>query len=356
MLTAKKKVGDNVLTERQLKILQLVIRLYTEQHEPVGSKTLISQADLPFSSATIRNEMMRLEELGFLEKTHSSSGRIPSQSGYRFYVDNMLPALSQDDQNEIVDIRQAFSNRAQQINEIVDMSAKMLSSLTNYTTIVLGPETTKSKLTGFRLVPITAQQVMVILVTDKGAVENQLFNLPPNVSSEDVEQIVGVLNKELIGLELSQVYDKLQTDMPQIIQNKMNIKFDILPILQSLMMRLEAERLFIAGKNNLIDYYENDRSHLKHVYDMLENANALYDLMTPNQKGVDIKFGSDLHHESLKDLSVVTTTYETNNGTGIIALVGPTNMKYSRVVGLMNAMSDELRDSINAYFDHYLGG
>ncbi|MBS4761746.1 heat-inducible transcription repressor HrcA [Carnobacteriaceae bacterium zg-ZUI252] len=344
-----------MLTDRQLKILQLVIRLYTEQHEPVGSKTLLSQTDLPFSSATIRNEMMRLEELGFLEKTHSSSGRVPSVSGYRFYVDNLLPALDMS-QNEIVNVKQAFKQRAQQINDIVDMSAKMLSSLTNYTTIVLGPETTKSKLTGFRLVPIDKHQVMAILVTDKGAVENQLFTLPQGVSPIDIEKVVGILNEELIGLNLSEVYEKLQKDIPNIIQDNMNIKFDILPILQSLMMRLEAERLFIAGKNNLIDYYENDRAHLKHVYDMLENANAVYELMTPNHKGVDIKFGSELNHESFKDLSVVTTTYETNNGTGIIALVGPTNMSYSRVVGLMNVMSEELRDSINDYFDHYLGG
>lgn len=340
-----------MLTERQLKILQLVVRLYTEQHEPVGSKTLLSQADLPFSSATIRNEMMRLEELGFLEKTHSSSGRVPSVSGYRFYVDNLLPALDLA-QHEIVDMKQAFRQRSQQINDIVDMSAKMLSSLTNYTTIVLGPETTKSKLTGFRLVPISGQQVMAILVTDKGVVENQLFTLPQGVSPADIEKVIGILNNELIGLELSQVYEKLQRDIPQVIQQNLNVKFDILPILQSLMMRLEAERLFIAGKNNLIDYYENDRTHLKHVYDMLENANALYELMTPNQKGVDIKFGAELNHESFKDLSVVTTTYETNNGTGIIALVGPTNMSYSRVVGLMNAMSEELRDSINDYFEH----
>lgn len=340
-----------MLTERQLKILQLVVRLYTEQHEPVGSKTLLSQADLPFSSATIRNEMMRLEELGFLEKTHSSSGRVPSVSGYRFYVDNLLPALDLT-QHEIVDMKQAFRQRSQQINDIVDMSAKMLSSLTNYTTIVLGPETTKSKLTGFRLVPISRQQVMAILVTDKGVVENQLFTLPQGVSPDDIEKVIGILNQELIGLELSQVYEKLQCDIPQVIQQNLNIKFDILPILQSLMMRLEAERLFIAGKNNLIDYYENDRTHLKHVYDMLENANALYELMMPNQKGVDIKFGAELKHESFKDLSVVTTTYETNNGTGVIALVGPTNMPYSRVVGLMNAMSEELRDSINDYFDH----
>lgn len=340
-----------MLTERQLKILQLVVRLYTEQHEPVGSKTLLSQADLPFSSATIRNEMMRLEELGFLEKTHSSSGRVPSVSGYRFYVDNLLPALDLA-QHEIVDMKQAFRHRSQQISDIVDMSAKMLSSLTNYTTIVLGPETTKSKLTGFRLVPISGQQVMAILVTDKGVVENQLFTLPQGVSPDDIEKVIGILNQELIGLELSQVYDKLQRDIPNVIQQNLNVKFDILPILQSLMMRLEAERLFIAGKNNLIDYYENDRTHLKHVYDMLENANALYELMTPNQKGVDIKFGAELKHESFKDLSVVTTTYETNNGTGIIALVGPTNMSYSRVVGLMNAMSEELRDSINDYFDH----
>lgn len=340
-----------MLTDRQLKILQLVVRLYTELHEPVGSKTLLSQTDLPFSSATIRNEMMKLEELGYLEKTHSSSGRIPSSLGYRLYVDNLLPTLQRETDSDIEKMKNNIHLRSREINDLVDMSAKMLSSLTNYTTIVLGPETRQSKLTGFRLVPLTKTQVMAILVTDKGYVENQLFNIPSGVDSDDLEKVVGLLNKELIGLELSVVFEKLQLEIPNLIQNNMKLKFDIMPILVSLMNRLEAERMAIAGRNHLFDYYQDSREQLKSVYDILDNTTDLYELMMPTQHGIDIKFGSELKHESLRDLSVVTTTYETNKGTGIIALVGPSNMAYSRIVGLMNAMSEELSESINEYFE-----
>ncbi|MBS4750127.1 heat-inducible transcription repressor HrcA [Granulicatella sp. zg-ZJ] len=344
-----------MLTERQLKILQLIIRLYAEQQEPVGSKTLLKEADLPFSSATIRNEMMKLEELGFLEKTHSSSGRIPSVLGYRFYVDNMLPAVQTANiqPQELTDIRQTLRHRYHEISEIVDISAKMLSNLTNYTTIVLGPETRQSKLTGFRLVPLSDTQVMAILVTDKGMVENRIFNIPASIIHDDLEKIVRILNDELVGLYLSEVYDKLQYDIPQLIRQNISEQFDILPILQELMTKMETDRMFIAGKTNLFDYidYENSRTNLKNLYNMIENSSDLYQLMSPTHQGVDIKFGSELNHEAFKDLSFVTTTYETNNGKGVIALIGPTNMSYARVVGLMNALSEELSGSINQYFD-----
>lgn len=344
-----------MLTNRQLKILQLIIRLYTEQQEPIGSKTLLKETDLPFSSATIRNEMMRLEELGFLEKTHSSSGRIPSASGYRFYIDNMLPAISTNaiQNQDIQNMKSALNHRYHEISEIVDISAKMLSSLTNYTTIVLGPENKQSKLTGFRLVPLSDTQVMAILVTDKGFVENQIFNIPSSVPQDDLEKIVGILNQELVGLTLSEVFLKLQKDIPELIRTNISDRFDIMPILYALINRLEMEKMSIAGKNNLIDYFqqETERDQIKRVYDMIENATDLYELMTPTQQGIDIRFGSELNHESLKDLSFVTTTYQTTSGTGVIALIGPTNMQYSRVVGLMNAMSEELADCINHYFD-----
>lgn len=344
-----------MLTDRQLKILQLIIRLYTEQHEPVGSKTLLKETDLPFSSATIRNEMMRLEELGFLEKTHSSSGRIPSESGYRFYIDNLLPANAYTiQQQEMMSMQQALRHRYQELSEIVDISANMLSQLTNYTTIVLGPEKKQSKLTGFRLVPLSDTQVMAIIVTDKGFVENQIFNIPTAMPTEDLEKVVRLLNDELVGLTLHEVYEKLKHDIPELIRKDLAIQIDILPIFLSLLHRMENDQLHIAGKNNLFDYFQNetDPNRLKQVYNMIENTDDLYELMSPSHTGVDIKFGSELKYDSLKNLSVVTTTYQTNNGTGVIALIGPTNMSYSRVVGLMNVMSEELSDSINKYFDN----
>lgn len=222
-----------MLTERQLLILQLIIRLYTQHQEPIGSRTVLLEGQLPYSSATIRNEMMKLEEMGFLEKTHLSSGRVPSILGYRYYVDNMLPVVAQTTKiapQELQNIRTALRNRYHEMRDIVDMSAQMLSNLTNYTTIVLGPETKQSKLTGFRMVPLSETQVMAIIVTDKGFVENRIFNKPPNMSHEDIEKMVHILNAELVGLRLSEVYYKLQRDIPMLIRQNISAQFDILPI------------------------------------------------------------------------------------------------------------------------------
>lgn len=344
-----------MLSHRQLDILKLIIRLYAIQQEPVGSKTLLKEAELPFSSATIRNEMMKLEELGFLEKTHSSSGRVPSVLGYKFYVEQMLPTIQKVgvEPDELKIIRDTLKQKYYEIDEMITISAKMLSHLTNYTSVVLGPEMRKSKLTGFRLVPLNRTQVMVILVTDKGAVENRTFNIPEDLSHEELEKMVDAINSQLIGLDLSEVFLKLQQDIPMMMKQSITQKFDILPILQGLITRLEEERISVAGKSNLFDYvnYDENKDVLKHIYKTIDNAHDLYALTNPNHKGIDIKFGQDLPNQSFKDLSVVTKTYHTTNGEGVIALIGPKNMSYDRVVGLMNAMSDELTDSINQYLD-----
>lgn len=344
-----------MLSDRQLDILKLIIKLYAIQQEPVGSKTLLKETDLPFSSATIRNEMMKLEELGFLEKTHTSSGRVPSVMGYRFYVEQMLPTIQQVGvtQKELEVIRDTLKQKYYELDEMIDISAKMLSNLTNYTTVVLGPEMKRSKLVGFRVVSLNKMQVMIILVTDKGAVENRIFNIPEDVSHEEIESVVNTINQQLIGLDLAEVFVKLQQEIPNIMKQTMIEKFDVLPILQGLITRLKEERMSVAGKSNLFDYVdlEEDKDVLKLIYKTIDNAHDLYELANPKQKGIDIKFDQDLPNQSFKNLSVVTTTYDTTNGEGVIALIGPKNMSYDRVVSLMNAMSEELSDRINHYFD-----
>lgn len=344
-----------MLSKRQLDILQLIIRLYAKQQEPVGSKTLLKEAALTCSSATIRNEMMKLEELGFLEKTHSSSGRVPSVQGYRFYVDNMLPTVQSFgiQPEELEHIKQALRHRYYAVNDMVDVSAKMLSHLTNYTTVILGPETSKSKLKGFRTVPISDTQMMMMLVTDKGTTENRLFTVPEGTQLEDLENMISLINKELVGLNLADVFMKLQLEIPELMRQKITQTFDILPILQGLITRMEEERIAVAGKSHLFDYVDvqENKQHIKHLYDMIDNSKDLFELVTPDQDGVGITFGSELQNDTLKGLSVVKTTYHTVQGDGLIALIGPKNMSYDRVVGLMNAMSDELSQSINDYFD-----
>ena len=180
-----------MLTERQKLILSLIIQDFTNSGQPVGSKSLMEEG-VKASSATIRNDMKALEELGMLEKTHSSSGRIPSVSGYRYYVDHLLTPAKVSNQ-EVAQIRNSLKKDIHEIDDIIQQSAKILSQVTSYTAFSLGPEMKDRTLTGFRIVPLNDRQILAIIVTDKGNVESQVFRVPENVESQDLEKMVHIV-------------------------------------------------------------------------------------------------------------------------------------------------------------------
>lgn len=186
-----------MLTERQLLILKAIVDDYVTNAEPVGSRSVSKRKDMSFSPATIRNEMSDLEELGFLEKPHSSAGRIPSQKGYRYYVDHLLSPskLSKDD---VFNIQSKLTNRYNEIEQVIQESAKVLSNLTSYTSIVIGPELFESTLRQVQLIPISNNQAVVIIVTDTGHVENQTVHFPGKLDGAELEKVVNILNESTL--------------------------------------------------------------------------------------------------------------------------------------------------------------
>ncbi|WP_347071714.1 heat-inducible transcriptional repressor HrcA, partial [Lacticaseibacillus paracasei] len=205
-----------MLTKRQLLVLKEIIRLFTESGQPVGSKTLMQELPVHVSSATIRNDMAALEDAGLITKTHSSSGRVPSTQGYRYYLDHLVEPVRVS-RHDLATIKQELGQRYSKMDEIVAQSAQILSNLTSYTAISLGPEVNNIKLTGFRLVPLGNHQVMAILVTNNGNVENQVFTVPPSISSDELEKAIRIVNDQLVGLPLVQVAQRLRTDVPSML-------------------------------------------------------------------------------------------------------------------------------------------
>ncbi|WP_145614435.1 heat-inducible transcriptional repressor HrcA, partial [Bacillus licheniformis] len=197
-----------MLTNRQLLILQVIVNDFIRSAQPVGSRTLSKKEDITFSSATIRNEMADLEELGFIEKTHSSSGRIPSEKGYRYYVDHLLSPgkLSKTDLNIIHSI---FKEKIFELEKAVQKSAQVLSDLTNYTSIVLGPRLSENHLKQIQIVPIQPKKAVAILVTNTGHVENKTINFPAEVDLSDLEKLVNILNERLRGVPISELKDRI---------------------------------------------------------------------------------------------------------------------------------------------------
>ncbi len=339
-----------MLTERQENILRLIIQNYTNLGQPVGSKKLMEDG-IEASSATIRNEMKTLEEYGFLAKTHSSSGRVPSITGYRYYVDHLLTP-SQINREEVRLIRNSFNMEFHEINEIIQQSANILSTLTSYTAISLGPDVKERKLTGFRIVPLNNRQVIAIIVTDKGNVENQIFTIPKYLSSEDLEKMVRIINEKLIGQPLLMVYHRLRTEVPMILHKYFQTTDGVLDLFDGMLNHIFEDKVFVGGRMNLLDFEQNqDVERFKSMYSFMKNSENLNQLLAPRDGAIKIRIGSELGDERLNNMSIIQASYDIEgHGDGVIALLGPTSMPYSKMFGLIDVFRQELALTLADYY------
>ena len=339
-----------MLTQRQSDILRLIIQNYTSSGVPVGSKTLMAEG-IEASSATIRNDMKALEEDGLLLKTHSSSGRIPSAAGYRYYVDHLLkPTRVTNDDLQV--IRQSLGKEFHEINEIIRQSAEILSELTSYTTFSLGPEVKDRRLTGFRIVPLNYRQIIAIVVTDKGNVESQVFTLPANLGSQDLEKMVRLVNDRLVGDPLMTVYQKLRTEIPMILHKYFQSTEGISYLFDAVLGQVFEDKIYVSGQMNLLDYEPHqDLNQFKSMFSLMRDSDELTQMIVPMDSNIHIKIGSELGNDLLQNMSMIQASYEIDgHGRGTIALLGPTSMPYSRMFGLVDVYRKELANRLADYY------
>lgn len=353
-----KSEGDIMLTERQELILKTIIQDFTNTHEPVGSKTVMNQLPIKVSSATIRNEMAVLEDKGLIEKTHSSSGRIPSTEGYRYYLDNLVQPL-QLPEEMYHEIGYQFDQPFNQVDEIVREAAKILSDLTDYTAFAEGPEAKDVMITGFRIVPLSPRQVMAILVTSDGGVKNQVYTLPRHISGEEIEQAVRLINDQLVGRNLKDIN---KDTFAQLSSNNVVGKNlpEFLELLESVIKDAASEQMYVDGQLNLLNNAENsDLQEIKSLYELINSnhlAGELIDLSDSQKEKypVHVRLGSELQNDLLKDFSLVTAEYSVGNyGRGTIAILGPRNMPYSEMIGLMEYFRQELARKLLDYYGRF---
>lgn len=341
-----------MITDRQKTILRLIIQEYTNTGNPVGSKKLMEEG-IQSSSATIRNDMKALEEHGLLLKTHSSSGRIPSMEGYRYYVDFLLRP-SEVQRDDLETIRHSFGREFHEINDIIKQSAEILSDLTSYTAFSLGPEVKERKLTGFRIVPLNDRQVIAVIVTDKGNVQNQVFTIPTTITSQDLEKMTQIINDKLVGQPLLTVYHKLRTEIPMILHRYFQTPDGMMNLFESMLGHAFEEKVFVSGRMNLLDFSgKQDIEQLKSVYSFMQNTDAVSHLLSSETKDdqIAIRIGTEIGNTLLDDMSMITATYEVQgHGKGTIALLGPTSMPYSKMFGLVDVFRHELASKLGAYY------
>lgn len=333
----------NVLTHRQLLILQVIIDDFISTAQPVGSRSLSKKEEISFSSATIRNEMADLEESGYLEKTHSSSGRVPSEKGYRFYVDHLLSPQKLN-KTDIVKINSVFAEKIYELEKIVQRSAKILSDLTNYTTIVLGPAVKENKLKRIQIVPLNKNTATAIIVTDTGHVENRMFHLPESVDASEIEKVVNILNARLLGVSLDKLHNKIYKEVATILRQHIN-HYDYFIKSFSETVKIDShEKLFFGGKTNILSQPEfHDIEKIRNLLNMIDKEEGIHDLIRNTSADISIKIGTENKNSAMDNCSVISASYSIGNEQlGSIAILGPTRMEYSRVVSLLQFLAQDL--------------
>jgi heat-inducible transcriptional repressor len=332
-----------MLSIRQVQILHAIIDNYIRSAEPVGSRTISKREDIGFSSATIRNEMADLEELGFLEQPHTSAGRIPSEKGYRFYVDHLLKPVIVEGQY-LHGVRRQFADKYYQFEQLIQNTAAILSSLTNYTSIVLGQEAIETRLKQIQLVPLSDQSAVAVIVMSTGEVEHKKVEIPQGLSVYEIEKLVQYLNTKLSGLPLLEVRMKIQSEMTFELQKLMDNYESVLQIIETTFERKPEDMLIMKGTTNIMMQPEfRDVDKVKDVLEFLDKNELVMKHFSPSTPGIQVKIGTENRENAINNCTIITATYHLNGKPlGTIGILGPTRMEYGKVIGVLDYLSADL--------------
>lgn len=332
-----------MLTERQRMILNAIIDDYIRYAEPIGSRSISKRSDVGYSPATIRNEMADLEEHGFLEQPHTSAGRVPSQKGYRYYVDHLV-RLEELSSEEVGHLKSAFAKKIMAREEIMQHTASILSQLTNYTSIALGPEVFEASFRHFQLLPLDEDRAVAVVVTNTGHVENKIVPIPPEILVTELEQVVNLLNTKLVGVPLyklrSQLYMEVGREMGRYISHVQQL----MTLVESMLVGEDSHReVFLSGTTNMLDQPEfKDVGKVRTIWELLGETPTLIKVVGNAPTGIQVRIGQENPHEAIADCSLITATYSIDGQTlGTIGILGPTRMEYAKVINLLNHLTSQ---------------
>lgn len=327
-----------MISNRQTELLKLIVEDYIKNARPVSSKALCKK--MRCSSATVRSEMSELEELGLLEKMHTSSGRVPSEKGYRYYVDNIMKPKELNGE-EMLKLQTIFKNHSLALSDVILKSMEIISELTNYTSVVLGKSSDDNKVTKVEVVPIDEKQLIAIVITDKGHVENRHIFMEENVSLEEIKQTVDLINKLIIGTPISEVSTKLEFEVKPII-GKYVKQHEVLynAFYTAFSDFANDTSVKMSGTKNILMQPEfNDTDKIRNIISKFEDKDIV-DKIEEEENGINIYIGSETEFDD--DVTIIKTKYNVNGEEGTIALIGPKRMEYDRVITLLNYIKENI--------------
>ena len=335
------------LSERKIKIMQAIIRNYLETGEPVGSRTISKYTDLNLSSATIRNEMSDLEEMGYILQPHTSAGRIPSDKGYRLYVDTMM----QEKDKELEELKEMMLEKESKMDHLLKQVAKLLAVNTNYASMISVPAVHQNKLKFIQLSRVDINQLLAVIVMEGNVIKNNILPVDEELSDETILKLNILLNTNLSGLAVEDINLATITRMKQQAGIHSEIVSDVIDAIAEGIKQEEDLEIYTSGANNIFKYPElADQQKASELINTFEEKEKLSELVQEslsdeNNTGIQVYIGNENQIQSMQDCSVVTATYELGEGMrGTIGIIGPKRMDYDKVVGTLKTITHQLAE------------
>lgn len=333
------------LSERKIKILEAIIRNYLETGEPVGSRTISKYTDLNLSSATIRNEMADLEELGYILQPHTSAGRIPSDKGYRLYVDQML----EDKEREVEELKETLLEKSDRMDRLLEQAAKALAATTEYTALVSAPKG-GNRIKFLQLSRVDSEHILVVVVSEGNMIKNTIMELDEELNDENLLKLNILLNTHLNGLAMEEINLAMITAMKDQAGIHSGLIGEVIDAVAAAIKTDEELKIYTSGTQNIFKYPElADNQKASGIITSLEEKTALRELVTETlssenpDTGIQVYIGEESPVEGMEDCSVVTATYELEEGMrGTIGIIGPKRMDYDKAIGTVRSMLHQL--------------
>ena len=334
------------LDDRKLAILQAIIRNYLETGEPVGSRTISKFADLNLSSATIRNEMADLEDAGYIIQPHTSAGRIPSDRGYRLYVDTMM----QEKVREVDELKEMLLEKADKMDNLLRQAARALAVNTNYASMVSSPNYRRNKLKFLQLSKVDHDQLLAVIVAQGNVIKNHIIPVAEAPTDETLLKLNILLNTHLNGLSIDEINLGMMQNLRDAAGSYSDIVGEVIEAVGEAIRHDEDLEIYTSGATNIFKYPElADQKRASELLGAFEEKRLLTELVQDEREdggtGIQIYIGDENQQQSMRDLSVVTATYELEEGMrGTIGIIGPKRMDYEKVVGVMKSLKSQLED------------
>ncbi len=327
-----------MLTDRQNRLLKLIVEKYVKNPVPVGSKSI--SKTMKCSSATIRNEMGILEDKGLLEKTHTSSGRVPSEAGYRYYVDNLME-LKKMNADDMLKLQIVFKNQQLALSDVITKSLQVISDMTNYTTVVLGSTSHENLLKQIEVVPIDEESMIVIIVTDRGHVEHKNIALK-NVALDDVKKTVNLINNLISGTPIDEVSSKLEFEIKPIIGKYVKQHEQLYNAFYHVFTDFTNQEVNVVGRGKMLEQpeFSSNIETVKNVFNKLEDKELLKKVEEDADNNIKVYIGNENHIDS--DVTVIKTKFKRGKQEGTIAIIGPKRMEYERVVNMLEYLKKNI--------------